>query len=52
MATVPDPTDSGTRRPDEKVITKPETHFEWLQYISCIPNIEILVSPNDALAFF
>ena len=52
MATVPDPTDFGTRRPNEKVITKPGTHFERLQYAPRTPKIEISVSPSDALALF
>ena len=52
MATVPDPTDFGTRRPNEKVMTKPGFHFERLQYIILKPKIEIPVPPSDALPLF
>ena len=52
MATVPDPTDSATRRPNEKPITKPGSHFEPLQYAPRTPRIEISVPPDDALALF
>ena len=52
MATVPDPTDFGTHKPNEKVIIKPGTHFEPLQYVPRTPKIGISVSPSDALALF
>ena len=52
IATIPDLTNFGTRRLNEKVITKPGTHFELLQYTSRIPKIEILVLPSNVLALF
>ena len=52
MIIVPNPTDFGTRKPNEKVIIKLKIHFEWLQYISCTPKIEISVLFSNALALF
>lgn len=52
MATISDPTDFGTCRPNEKVIIKPRTYFKPLQYTSYTLKIEILVLTNDTLALF
>ena len=52
MATVPDPTDPGTRRLNEKPITKPHLQFTLLQYTPRALEICVPVPLDNVLGLF
>lgn len=52
IATIFDLIDFRTQKLNKKIITKPKTYFEPLQYASHTPKINILVLPCNALTSF